>query len=208
MITMYDSITVANLPDGGGAYAGYVGGNWATWDAVKATFGGHAHLLSIAVNAGEDAKCLDVEQGDATPAEAPGWVKRQQGRGQYKPVLYASVSAVPAVLAALGHAGIKRDEVRLWSAHYGAGKHICGPASCKWPGVPACDGTQWTDAAAGAGGTRVDESLLTDAFFPAPPPPQPAPPPAADLDGVVVWKDKAGTLHSRGVLSVDGKIWS
>ena len=67
-----------------------------------------------------------------------------------------------ALVTALGGAGISRAEVRLWSAHYGQGKHICGPGTC---GYPAADGTQWTDTAPGRNGSEIDESLLKDGFF-------------------------------------------
>jgi hypothetical protein len=82
-----------------------------------------------------------------------------------RPVVYASASNIPPVLAALQAAGIGRAEIRLLSAHYEAGRHICGPSTCALPGVPACDGTQWTDKAPGAGGSLIDESILNDDFF-------------------------------------------
>jgi hypothetical protein len=64
-------------------------------------------------------------------------------------------------VTALGGAGISRAAVRLWSAHYGQGKHICGPGTC---GLTrhACDGTQWTDSALGR---NLDESILLSNFF-------------------------------------------
>jgi hypothetical protein len=113
-ITMFDSIDVSTLPAGNFAYAGYVDGYWATYSKLKAKFP-HANLLSIAVFAHDDADCLDVEPGDATPAQAPAWVKRQKTP---RPCLYASVSAMNGVLSILSKAGIPRNSVRLWSAHY------------------------------------------------------------------------------------------
>jgi peptidoglycan hydrolase-like protein with peptidoglycan-binding domain len=64
--------------------------------------------------------------------------------------------------------GIARSEVRLVSAHYDAGEHICGPSTCKLISV-AMDGTQWTDKANGVGGTQIDASVLQDEFLVAPP---------------------------------------
>jgi hypothetical protein len=64
--------------------------------------------------------------------------------------------------------------VRLMTAHYGAGNHICGPATCNLVTV-AADGTQWRDNAPGAGGSLVDESVLLDDFFGAQPAPIPIP---------------------------------
>jgi len=156
-ITMFDSIDVSTLPAGNFAYAGYVDGHWATYPKLKAKFP-HANLLSIAVFAHDDADCLDVEPGDATPAQAPAWVKRQKAP---RPCLYASVSTMNGVLTILAKAGIQRNSVRLWSAHYGHGEHICGPSTCKLVNS-AMDGTQWTDVARGI---SLDQSLLHDDFF-------------------------------------------
>jgi hypothetical protein len=169
--TMYDSTDVAHLPDGADAYAGYTSGLFPTWDALKARFTGKAHLVSIAIDATHHALCLDVENGDAIPSQVPAWVQAEHGRNVHRPIVYASASAIVEVLARLSAAGIKRDQVRLWSAHYGIGKHICGP-QVKDCGFPVADATQWTNAAAGAGGGKVDESLCAADFFTQPPPQQ------------------------------------
>jgi len=157
---MADSIYVASIPDGYAAVLGYAGGHWPTCAALRKRFPA-AHVLCLAVSADADAEGLDVERYDATPAQAPGWVRRQLRRGVWRPVIYTSASQARVVLATLAGAGITRSQVRLLSAHY-AGRHICAPATC---GYPAADGTQWTDAAPGANGSRVDESLLHDGFF-------------------------------------------
>jgi hypothetical protein len=171
VLQMYDSIDVSQLPAGAPCYAGYVNGAWPTYSAVKVRFP-HAHILSIAVFASADADCLDVEPYDADPPEAPGWVRRQQARGIWRPVIYCSASVLNTVVADLSAARISRAEVRLWSAHYGVGKHICGPGTCGYIGpngkpVPACDGTQFTSTALGR---NLDESVLLGDFFDAPPP--------------------------------------
>jgi peptidoglycan hydrolase-like protein with peptidoglycan-binding domain len=160
-ITMFDSINVAELPAGSGyAYAGYVNGQWRTYSAIVGKFLG-SRVLSIAVSAGSDADCLDIETGDATPEQAASWVLRQLARKAWRPCLYASVSTMGSVIAGLEAAGISISTLRLWSAHYGEGAHICGPASCKQLAV-AVDGTQWTDSALGR---SLDQSLLSDGFF-------------------------------------------
>ena len=163
-LRMLDSITVANLPAGADAYLGYVDGRWPTFAEVRARFPGRP-VLSMAVFAAGDADGCDVEAGDLMPSQLGLWVKRQIFRGVRRPVIYASASAIPAAEDALTKAGLVRADVRLLSAHYGAGQHICGPATCAYPGVPACDGTQFTDAAPGLGGSLIDESILLDNFF-------------------------------------------
>jgi hypothetical protein len=162
-LIMQDSITVANLTADADAYLGYVGGRFNTWAALQARFP-RARLLSTAIAADEDAECCDREPGDLAASEIAGWVKRQMARGVHRPVVYASASNMPACLVALAVAGLTRADVRLLSAHYDAGKHICGPATCRLVTV-AMDGTQWTDQAPGANGSRIDESILNDDFF-------------------------------------------
>lgn len=184
-LTMYDSIYPDNLPPGADAYLAYVNGKWPTYAAVKARFPGK-HVLGMTVFPGADAEGCDCETGDLTPAQVPAFVKAQMARGVYRPVVYASTSNVTGVLADLSATGIARASIRLLSAHYGDGQHICGPTTCKWSGVPACDGTQWTDAAPGTGGSKIDQSWLLPNFFdPAPKPPVPvnAPTTTATTDG-------------------------
>lgn len=166
-LLMFDSIDVSQLPAGAGyCYAGYVNGNWPTYKQVVATFPGH-HVLSIAVNAGADADCLDVESGDATPGQAAGWVARQAARGVARPCIYASVSVVDSITSLMHTAGVSRNSIRIWSAHYGSGAHICGPATCGLTSTSA-DGTQWTDVALGR---NLDQSMLAGNFFGTAPPP-------------------------------------
>jgi hypothetical protein len=64
-IQMFDSVDVATVPNNPQAVAGYVGGHWPTYNSLVQKFP-KSHHLSIAVNSGEDAECLDIENGDAT----------------------------------------------------------------------------------------------------------------------------------------------
>lgn len=134
MPTMYDSVNPAALPSTGDAYAGYVGGHWPDFAAEMHRFPGKP-ILSIAVNAGEDAACLDVETGDASPNEAPAWYHRQVARGIHKPFLYANVSTAAILIPTLERAGIPRQDYWLWTAHYTYHPHI----------EPGSDATQWSD---------------------------------------------------------------
>lgn len=164
---MYDSVDVAEIPADAPAVAGYVGGHWPTYPSLHGRFP-HARRLSIAVNAAEDADCLDVEPGDATPGEVVAWVKRQRDRGVRRPVIYASRDTMPAIIAELDRTGAKRKSYRLWSAHYSVGAHICSRATCG-AGFTA-DATQWTDHALGR---NLDESVCGDTFWRAPGPKHP-----------------------------------
>lgn len=154
---MFDSVDgAAVIPTDAAAVAGYVGGQWPNYQALVHAFP-HAKHLSVAVNASEDADCLDVESGDATAAQAPAWIARQVKRGVKLPVVYTSVSNVAALLSA----GVKRDGIRLWTAHYTNTAHICSPA-CGNGMTTTADATQWTDNALGR---NLDESLCNGSFL-------------------------------------------
>jgi hypothetical protein len=193
---MLDSINVGDLPAGADAYLGYADGRWATAAELRAKFP-HARHLILAVFPADDAEGLDVENGDATIPEVYDWFTRQRKRGVDRPVLYISAASAASLIATMEANGFRRSSWRLLSAHYGAGKHICGPSGC---GYPQADGTQWRDSAPGLHGSRVDESLLAPSFFPAapkppepkpkpkpPPPPQPPPPPPEAPPWFIRW---------------------
>src|SRR6266496_4930094 len=99
---MFDATDVTNIPKDAFAVAGYVGGRWPTYPSLVVKFP-KAKKLSIAVNAGQRAQCLDIEKGDAVPSQVPAWIK---DRATGFPVLYASISQMPAVLAELKKASI------------------------------------------------------------------------------------------------------
>lgn len=163
-LTMADSIYPQNLPSGYDAYLGYVDGNWPTYSTLQTKFPGR-HLLSLTVLGGTAvADGCDIETGDLTPASGAAWLKRRLSQGAHRPVAYASVSTMSTVLSELTAVGVTRNQVRLLSAHYDAGEHICGPATCGLISVPM-DGTQWTNQAAGLNGTQIDASILADNFF-------------------------------------------
>jgi hypothetical protein len=173
-IAMPDSVTVANLPPGYPAYLGYIDGRYNTAAELRKRFPG-AQLVLLTVT-GETlgahgvrvSSGADAEPGDLTAAHAVEWVQTSAALGE-RPVIYASTVGatgygMPGVLQQLAARGVDRQEVRLLSAHYGYGPHICGPNSCGLIDVPM-DGTQWTTMAKGLNGSDVDMSMLADDFF-------------------------------------------
>lgn len=157
--TMFDSVTISEIPSSATAVAGYVGGNFPTFSRLAADFP-KARRLSVAVNAGEDAECLDIEAGDAVPSQAPAWFERQRGRGVARPCFYANASTMPSVIATLSAAGIKRPGYRIWVAHFTDVAHL----------EPGSDATQWTQTALGR---NLDQSLCVDNFLDELPTPKP-----------------------------------
>lgn len=159
-LTMYDSVDPAEIPANAQAVAGYVNGRWPTFPDLARKFP-DAHRLSIAVTAEAGADCLDIEAGDASPAQAPSWVRRQKSRGIRKPVVYCSLSDAHTVVGVLSASGIKRGDYRLWTAHYTYRPHLCSP-SCGLHMTTRADATQFTNRALGR---NLDASLVSDAFF-------------------------------------------
>lgn len=162
-IVMYDDVDVTLIPGAAPAVAGYVDGAWQTFESLREEFP-HAWKLSIATSPRSNAHCLDVERGDASPGDVPGWLQRQRDSWageEYRPCVYANKGEAPAVIAACDAAGIKRRSYRLWVADWTFQPHICGPSSC---GASfSADATQWTDR---ANGQSLDQSLCAAGFFP------------------------------------------
>lgn len=155
------------------ALAGYVNGDYANYaELAKASTSAGKFLLSIDVNADTNtgAQCLDIENGDATAADAPAWFKATAAAGakardfRWFPKLYTSESNLPALVKVMTKAKIPRASYLLWSAHYTDKAHICGPSSCG--SKVQADATQWTDRAFGV---SLDESLCSAQFFAGPP---------------------------------------
>lgn len=161
---MYDTIYNNQFPAGAQAYAAYVDGGLGdqpNYNYIVKTFPKAQHV-SISLSGSVNADALDVEAGAATPGEFPAWCTRQRQRGIQRPIVYASASTMQgSILPVLSQAKIARSTVRLWTAHYGLGEHICGPGSCKALSTEA-DGTQWTSSALGR---VLDESELQANFF-------------------------------------------
>lgn len=158
-ITMYDSVTVPDIPLGAAAVAGYVDGLYKTYPTLLTHFP-HAKHLSIAVSAATDADCLDVEKGDASIPQAPAWVKKQHARGLKRPVVYTSVSQAQALVDALEKGGVPRTAYRLWTAHYTSKPHWCSVV-CS-PGFKGtADATQYKSTTS----PNLDTSLVRPGFF-------------------------------------------
>ena len=111
---IYDSTNPQDIPTTAEAVAGYVDGIYAWPDSGWLRFP-NAAKISIAVSASSQADALDVETGDATPAQAPGWVKAQIARG-IKPWVYCNRSNRSAVEMACQSAGIQPTQMGLWVA--------------------------------------------------------------------------------------------
>lgn len=92
MTTMYDSTNPEDIPADAEAVAGYVNGAESAWPAgawdrfTEATIKRH-----ISVTASNEGDTLDVENGDATIAQAPGWIKTRTDAGVPEETLWLYV---------------------------------------------------------------------------------------------------------------------
>jgi peptidoglycan hydrolase-like protein with peptidoglycan-binding domain len=112
----------------GAQVAGYTTGTGTHIRWTAADFAAHPGAVRIDQDpAASDptADILDIEAGAATPASAPGWVRRalasrasQARPGQRAPAVYMSQSGVTEVVNALIAGGISSG-AGLWIAHFG-----------------------------------------------------------------------------------------
>ena len=163
-LVMYDTIDPAAL-DGltMDAAAGYIDGRYQTYPELPAHVPPGTKLLSITILGGQ-ANVVDVESGDVTPEAGAAWIDAQIHTGHYRPVLYTSASNVQTMINLIWDNHRRaRAAYRIWSAHYGIGRHVCAKKAC---GYPTADGTQWTSGP--VQGRNLDESALQWDFFACP----------------------------------------
>lgn len=117
MTVMYDSTDPFAIPVTAEMVAGYVDGIYAWSAAGWQRFAGRPQW-KIAIFYGTDnGNVLDVEQYDATPAQAPVWVKKRLASGLAPPaILYVNRGNRSAVESALQAAGITASQAALWVA--------------------------------------------------------------------------------------------
>jgi hypothetical protein len=121
MRLMYDGIypdaaTIAALHPQ--MVAGYLDGSWA-WSAEDwGYFPSSTVKVQIVVTASaNEGDVLDVENGDATPAQTEGWIRMRKAAGYYRPTIYCNLSTVPAVRSGTGPYVLGTD-YDLWVADY------------------------------------------------------------------------------------------
>jgi hypothetical protein len=115
MRKMYDAVTPANIPGDAQLVAGYLTGPYAWKPADWARFPNIPHVGIATQAIYSVGQVLDVETGDATPAQAPGWVQKRRAAG-VDPTCYCNSSTWPSVRAAFQAAGV--PEPHYWIAKY------------------------------------------------------------------------------------------
>lgn len=164
MRTMYDSTDPSQLPTGGDLYAGYIDGNYQSYNGIVSRFGA-SKSVPIAVFASTNGGTVgDVESGDMTPSNCVGWVSMRRTAG-VDPTIYCSLSLWPAVQQAFIAANIPQPH--YWIAAYpGNGANLYAGAVAhqyasqsgydtsvvadSWPGVDPGAGPSPTPASTAA----------------------------------------------------------
>ena len=128
--TMYDAVTVDNIPSTAEVVAGYLDGNYANYNALKARFP-NAVVVPITVFASDnEGTVLDVENGDATPVESVGWVEKRRNAG-VDPSVYCDTSNWANVRQAFQDANVA--EPHYWIADWTGSPHIPnGAVACQY----------------------------------------------------------------------------
>lgn len=167
MLTGYDTVTpsefrrlIAAPGNELVALLGYDDGAFNDFAQIVSEYPKCRHA-SYTVTAAVDGDILDIERGDASPADFPGWCHRHHNIRLDRPAGYCSASQIDAVVNAAAAAGLRRSEYLIVSAHYTRQPHICGPKTC---GFPQANATQWNDV--GPHGENVDRLLFDDGFWP------------------------------------------
>lgn len=114
---MFDGIAsdAAVIPTTAQLVAGYVDGDYV-WSAADWARFPHSVHVGIAVNSTTNAgQVLDVESGDATPAQSVTWVVTRRGSGA-DPTVYCSESNWPSVRSAFQSSSV--TEPHYWIADY------------------------------------------------------------------------------------------
>jgi hypothetical protein len=194
---MRDSTSAADIPADTPMVAGYVDGRYA-WSAADWQRFPHAVRVGIAVHAWTNqGDVLDVEQGDATPAQAPGWVGARRAAGAVRPTIYCNRGNVGAVADALHAAGVDPAHCAIWLATLD-GTVVDGVTAHGYE-IAACQ----SRGAAQTGG-HYDESIVFDDVWPGVATPDTGTIAPEDIDMVLVF-DKDGSewlLHGGRITQV------
>lgn len=136
---MRDSVNASLIPLDTPVVAGYGDGlyMWSSADWARFT---NNIALSIVVFAGDSGDILDVENGDASPSDVPGWIDRFNRANRRRATIYCNRSTIDAVRAAAGNRAFD-----WWAAT------LDGTQS-----VPGAVAVQYTDTGA------YDESVILD----------------------------------------------
>lgn len=163
--TMYDALStnLGDIPPNPEIVAGYIdaGPNPAAPPMTPedwALFPGAIHVGIATQAATNDGLVLDVERGDATPDQAPGWSTMRRFAG-VDPTVYCSADAVAGVLAAFDTFGVAHP--MLWVAAWNGDPSIpAGAVAHQYLSLPGYDVSSCVDSWPPSSGGTVAASDL------------------------------------------------
>lgn len=192
MRTMYDGINADAAPIAkafpqAAMVAGYANGAYA-WSAAEWALFPAAEHVTISVTASADeGDVLDVEKGDATPAQTEAWIAMRKAAGLYRPTVYCDLATVPAVRTGTGKYVLGTD-YDLWVADYD------GSTASTYAG---CAAKQYATT------STCDISAVYDDAWPHRVPPSQVPPAPAGMSATpwvladLGWSAVSGASHYR-----------
>lgn len=180
--TMYDSVTLSQIPADGFAAAGYTSGLFTTWPSLVSGFP-NAHKISIAINDQHAAMCLDVEPGDAVPSQVVGWIRFDIQNGFPHPCVYSSLFEYLNQIKPLVEQAGLWNVIFKWDADYTFIAHIDA----------GFDATQWTDKCLNR---NLDCSLVTLPFLSIATPPLLPTPPGPSPATITHWRQARNSSFS------------
>lgn len=144
---MADSINPLDCPPGFDLYGGYDDGAWPDAAAIAARFPGKTVIRFTVNPADNEGDCIDVENGDANPQQAPGWIVRRRQAGHGGPLVYCSEAVWPTVRACFNQQDVSEPSYFIAGYPGSVGPNL-------YPGP--CVGHQWIDRG------PYDESVVVD----------------------------------------------
>lgn len=126
--TMYDGVDATRLPTSAQLVAGYVDGLYRWSDANWARFPNSVKVRVAVFSQTNDGHALDVEPGNATPAQSVDWVLMRRRAG-VDPTVYMNTSTWPTVRSSFQSRGVA--EPHYWVAQYDGVASIPGGAVAK-----------------------------------------------------------------------------
>ena len=159
MRQMKDSTNPGAIPPSTALVAGYVPPSrfaWsaAAWGRFNASI--HVSITPSATRFGPGIHVLDVEPGDATAAQVPGWVLASRGNGQ-EPTVYTAYGNWAAVIQACINAGVPVPQ--FWIAEWDGIQTL--PTITVHGVTYTAVAKQYADPAHGSGGDW-DSSVVAD----------------------------------------------
>jgi hypothetical protein len=146
---MYDSVTWEAIPTNAEVVAGYVDGRFRWPDEAWARFPNSVKVRIAVFATTNDGDVLDCENGDATPAQCPDWIRMRQTAGLAKPTIYVNRSQRTAVESACS--GLNYS---LWIATLDGTTAIDGSVAVQYAGSSLSGG-------------NYDLSVIQDSSWPS-----------------------------------------